>query len=89
VSFKVGDVVRYTNKGGYDWSGFSTTSFYTVTDIKYSNERPYIIVDGRGGGISYSICQFRSASVKDTKVARAFYKNRIKEIRDGKIFITC
>lgn len=92
TDFEVGDSVIYTNSGGHDWPGFCEGNIYTIVNISGKingvlSDTVWFNIEGMSDSMGFGISQFRSATVKDTKIARAFYKNNIKEIKDGKIYL--
>ena len=86
--FKIGDRV-VGNENAYRHYHTTTKGFIgTVLEV-CGNNGMLTITRVDGSGAEYHVRQdcFNPLTVKDTKIARAYYKNNINKIENGEIFL--
>ena len=80
--FKVGDYVKCIDNSFYEDS-FILGEIRKVHSIQYDAPRWFVSFDR----VTCYASRFKIATVKNTAVARAFYKNRIDKIEGNLIYL--
>ena len=100
-TYKVGDrvLVNELDTDGNIIEGNLINEIGTICEVGRDDDYPYEIIfdkgfycsafykDGRSS-VLFADNELQNLHVKNTAVARAFYKNRIEKIEDGLIYLT-
>lgn len=87
--FKKGDRVKCINIGEHGSYSVKVGEIYTITRVYKKDNKDFVEVSTEIGMRSSGIfsSRFKLLTVKNTAVARAFYKNKIEKIEKGLIYL--